>query len=298
VRARLAFVSLLCWALWACAETASPDPGTRALLRVAEGQFIPGKLPSESGGPELLATRLAHDRIVPAAQGESFAGTLGEHATAVVLGLDGDVGHWVVTAGPAALTEPDFPTFSATLSFARSLRTRALTLRVAAVDARGRIGPFSSELLTVSEDAVDSPLVVRLRWDNGADLDLHLLLPNGEEIFAGNINAQVAAAPGQPASDPNAFRDAGVLNFDANANCVIGGRSEERITFPSAPAAGEYVVRVATASLCGESVAHFHVEALLDSVQVGAAEGTCLAQDTRGGRGRGAGLYAFSFRVP
>jgi hypothetical protein len=284
--------------LTACSDSASTDPGIRALMRVEEGQFVPGALPTESGGPEVLSTRLAHDQIAPGTRDESFSGTLAEPSTAVVIGVEGDVGHWVVTAGPPALEEPDFPTFSATLSFARTLTQRELVLRVAAVDGEGRIGTFSSELLRVAREQLDSPLWLRLRWDTDADLDLHLLLPNGEEIYAGNINAQVAPAPGQPASDPGAFRAAGQLDLDSNAGCVIDGRREERIVFPSEPAAGEYVVRVATASLCAESAAHFQVEAVLHGSTIGAAEGFSLPVDTRFAGGRGAGARAFSFRVP
>jgi hypothetical protein len=125
-----------------------------------------------------------------------------------------------------------------------------------------------------------------------------LLLPSGGEIFAGDINARVAPSPGQPPSDPNAFRDAGVLSLDSNANCLIDGLRSESISFPSEPPAGEYVVRVATASLCSESAAHYQVEAWLHGEPLQRAEGFALPEDTRFGGGRGAGVHAFSFRVP
>lgn len=287
-----------CCFVAACHEGASSDPGTRALLQVREGQFVPGELPAEGTGPEVIASELAHDTITPGGPAVSLRGTLAEPATAVVIGLEDDAGHWVVTAGAASLTEPDLPTFSLSLSFARRIDGRTLNLRFAAVDAQGRVGPYQSEELSVAREGSDHPLEVRLRWDTNADLDLHVVLPNGEEIFAGNINAQVAPPPGQPAGDPGAFRDAGQLDLDSNAGCVIDGRREERVSFPAEPARGEYVVRVATASLCGESAAHFQVEALLHGEPVGAASGFSLPQDTRFGAGRGAGAFAFSFRVP
>jgi hypothetical protein len=281
-----------------CAEAASSDPGVRARLHVEQGQFVEGALPDESGGTEIVSTRLAHDRIAPGARSESFSGALASDATSVVMGLEGDVGHWVVRAGAASLIEPELPTFTATLSFARALRAGKLTLRAAAVDARGRVGPYLSQTLTVTADAGGAALLVRLRWDNDADLDLHLVTPEGEEIFAGNVNAQVAPPPGQSARDPTAFRDAGQLSLDSNANCRGDGRREESIVFPGSPGAGIYVVKVATPSLCGESVAHYHVEAFLEGARVGAADGTSLPQDTRFGAGRGAGARAFSFPVP
>jgi hypothetical protein len=204
----------------------------------------------------------------------------------------------VVSARPASLTEPDLPTFVATLSFTREISAPSLGLQFGAVDARGRIGPLQAETLRVTRDPTDTALSIELSWDTNADLDLHVVMPNGDEIFAGNVSSYVAPPPGQPAADPNAFRDAGVLSIDSNASCVIDGRREELVRFPESTASGEYTVRVATASLCAESTAHFRVRAFLQGKKIAEAEGLSTSQSTRFGGGRGAGAFAFSIRVP
>jgi len=66
-------------------------------------------------------------------------------------------------------------------------------------------------------------LVVSLEWDTEADLDLHVVTPDGVEIWAGNINSYQAPPPGTPV-DPAAWQAGGILDLDSNAGCVIDGR--------------------------------------------------------------------------
>jgi hypothetical protein len=62
--------------------------------------------------------------------------------------------------------------------------------------------------------------------------------------------------------------------------------------------AGDYVVRVDTFSLCGNSAARWTVEALLNGVSLGRAEGEALPSSQRFSKGKGGGLEALSFTVP
>jgi hypothetical protein len=54
-------------------------------------------------------------------------------------------------------------------------------------------------------------------------------------------------------------------------------------------------LRVDAASLCGQTGAHWQVNALLNGVSLGSARGDALDTDTRGGDDRGAGLLALEF---
>ena len=286
-----------CW-LAACVG-ASSDPGLEARLRVEGAQFVHGELPKASGGPRVVSLHVPHNQILPGVRSERITGALEARGNAVLLGLRGEAAHWVITAGVPTLEEPDLPSYQATLSFSREVAVgETLELEVAAVDAQGRVGPSERASLTSVAAEEGATLVVRLRWDSDADLDLHVIDPSGAEIWAGDINSYQAPGPGMPAQDPDAWRGGGVLDFDSNAGCVIDGRREERVVWTRAPSPGPYTVRVAAASMCEASDAHFEAEAWLDGASLERATGLCLPSDTRFGTGRGAGRLALTFRVP
>jgi hypothetical protein len=91
--------------------------------------------------------------------------------------------------------------------------------------------------------------------------------------------------------------EAGILDFDSNAGCVIDGRCNENVVWSVAAPAGDYVARVDTFSLCGNSAARWTVEALFDGVSLGKAEGEALPASQRFSKGKGSGVTALSFTV-
>jgi hypothetical protein len=136
-----------------------------------------------------------------------------------------------------------------------------------------------------------------LQWDSNADLDLHVVDPNGVEIWSRNINSYEAPPPGV-AEDPEGWRRGGILDFDSNANCVIDGRRRENVVWVQAPPAGVYVVRVEAASLCEQVAARWRLEVLRSDVVVAHATGTLVAANTLGKQGAGGGLLALTFIQP
>ena len=103
--------------------------------------------------------------------------------------------------------------------------------------------------------------------------------------------------PGTDA-DPNDWQQGGMLDFDSNAGCVIDGRRQENVVWQAAPPPGTYLVRVATASLCGAPAARWNVDVLLDGADISAAEGESIPGDTRFSKGAGSGVQALAFDVP
>jgi hypothetical protein len=294
--------SLLPWLLWlalAGCEGASSDPGLRTALYVRDAQFVPGPLPrADDTGPALVSVRAPHGEVQPGVRGERVVGALAPEATAVALGLEDDVGYWIVAAGVPALEEPELPTFAAALWFMPRLRGDRFTLLLRAVDAAGHFGEESTLTLTRASRPEDAPLVVRLRWANAADLDLHVRAPGGEEIWAGNINSAKAPPVGSIPQDPNAWMEGAILDVDANAGCVQDTRREENVVWNAAPSSGSYQVHVASASLCGESAAHWSLEVWRDGERVAEASGIALPSDVWDGARRGDGVHALSFEVP
>ena len=280
---------------FACARM---DDGRAARLQIEDATFVAGALPDEASGPAVVTAGAAHAVVTPAAAGEPLSATLGEGAEAAAVGARDDIGWWIVTADPPDPLVPDLPTIAASLSFAADAPEGPLDVIVLAADARGVHGAAATVPFVVQRPpTVAAPLVVTLGWDNDADLDLHVLLPDGVEVWSGNVNSYARPAPGEPADPPTAFRDGAVLDVDSNANCTADGRRLENVTWPVEPAAGSYAVRVETSSLCGSAAASWWVSVRRGEDVIAHARGHALPTDTRGPHGAGAGVVAITFAI-
>jgi hypothetical protein len=220
--------------------------------------------------------------VSPGAQNQPLLGALAPGATAAVVNLHGDRGYYVVPAGVPATEAPTEPTFNAALSFSSTLPLGPRTLEVRAVDAEGHFGAAATQLLTIAAPATPTgALVISLKWNTNADLDLHVIDPNGVEIWAGNMSG-----------------DGGALDFDSNSGCVIDGRNQEDVIFATQPPPGRYLVRVDTFSLCGQPFANWTVHVTSNGIAPLSASGTSSPTDTRYPHGPGAGLTALTFTLP
>ena len=68
----------------------------------------------------------------------------------VLLSRAGDPGYWIVTADTPAIEEPDFPTFTAELSFAHDTPSGLQTIELSAVRGDGAVGPRQVVMLDAS----------------------------------------------------------------------------------------------------------------------------------------------------
>jgi hypothetical protein len=272
------------------------DQGVDADLQVSGGQFFRNTRPVENGGPR-VKTVTASPSVRPGSVG-TCSGALEPEATGVALALDGDRGYWVLPAGLPDVASPQFPTFLASIAFGSRIRQGARTLEVHAVDEQGRFGPGATRLVNVAASARPTGrFVVHLKWDNDADLDLHVVEPSGVEIFKRNTDSQDKAPSGSP-PEPGAERSGGRLDFDSNASCVRDGRRAESVVYLAPPPRGRYIVRVDAFSLCNQINAWWRVEAVLDGRTIGTSEGLATEVDTRFPHDRGAGVLALEIDVP
>ncbi|MDB4943151.1 MAG: hypothetical protein JWP97_2685 [Labilithrix sp.] len=282
---------------FACERT-TPDTGRDALLQVQGGSFFREPLPPDEAGPRVLSLTLA----ATLAAGQSGQGAAGEGerpTRAFAFAVGGDVGYWIVPAGIPSISAASAPTYEISYAIGRALAPGPHEFVVRAVDEEKRFGPPLVRPFTVTAPRDPSgALVVSLRWENGANLDLHVIDPSGTEIFKRNINSYSSGPPGSAPDAPGAPHDGGVLDLDSNAGCVYDGRSVEHVVWEGPPPRGHYLVRVDTFSLCGEPVARWEVEALLGGVRIGAAQGYGTVQDTKLGHDRGAGVLALEIDVP
>ncbi len=198
-----------------------------------------------------------------------------------------------------ALGAPTTPTFQLVFGLSAALAPGPQEIEVRAVDGAGRFGPPSaSSLEVVNADRPSGRFVVSLSWDDQADLDLHVVLPSGLEIFKRNPTEYqpppISAGPVPPGTPT----DGGVLDRDSNAHCVLDGRRAENVTWDEPPPSGHYIVRVDTFSLCGAVNASWRLEALLDGVRIGSASGVSTDYDVRFEHNRGGGVLALELDVP
>jgi hypothetical protein len=280
-----------------------PSAGASEPLQVEGGEFFPGPLPSGSG-PKVDTFNSAVNPIVAGEAGIVITGDADPGATTVLLAFaDLGTGYWSVPVmGPDFSTPPNCTTdceigWTATCDFSRTLALGDQTLLLAAMNADGVAGPSQSYTLFVESfvptecppgSGTPCPVVISLAWDSGADLDIHLVAPDGIELDPQNpttaTSAQLMMAGGEvPAGT-------GYLDHDSNAGCVEDGYREEDVVFPTWPAPGTYVVRVDMFSSCGAPAANFTVTVRANGVVKGTFSGRLLAVQADGG-GPGSGLF-------
>jgi hypothetical protein len=293
-RAVLGATLLAACSLAGCSSAASDDPGLEASLKIPGAQFHRGTIPTASpDGPAVASIVLLNSFARPGEVDYPISGALGAGATAAAIGLRGDVGYWTVVAGIPAVATPDDPSYAATATLSAGLVAGSYALVVEAVDAAGRFGAPQAQGLTVQSTAPTGAFVITLAWDTESDLDLHVVDAAGVEIDHDQMSDK--PPPFAPQPDGGGY---GYLDWDSNANCVIDGKRQEDVVWPTAPPSGHYVVRVDAASLCAAVSARWTVEATLNGAAVGKAQGIALDADTREPHGAGAGATALEIDVP
>ncbi|HEX9102723.1 MAG TPA: hypothetical protein VF997_10990, partial [Polyangia bacterium] len=172
-------------ALVAGCAARSADPGLSADLQVQGGSFARGALPAPSTGPSVQSLQFSDAHVVAGESNRPLLGALAPSATAVLLALDGDRGYWIVGAGVPSTDAPTLPTFDVRLGFSRLIAAGARTLVAEAVDGAGRVGAPSTFALDVGAASLPAgPMVIHLVWNDDADLDLHVVDPDGAEIWS------------------------------------------------------------------------------------------------------------------
>ncbi len=295
------FVLLFASFIFGCSG-ASPSSGQNAYMRVQNAQFIPGPINIEpqAASPDVQITTRNNEHPIGVGA-KSITGSVGPGSTAVLVGMLGDSGHWVVPVQDQDQATPGNFTFACTVSFSSLTPTGdggALTVAVRATDKKGNLGPAQLQPTYLDETRPEGALVVSLDWDTEADLDLHVVLPSDgdagiNEIWSRKVSGLPSGTTGATVDDG---KTAGYLDFDSNSQCVIDGRRVENVIFPSSAPAGHYIVRVDTFSLCAEVTARWRLQVfspLISSPIVRYGQSTDY--DTRFAHGQGAGVTAYEF---
>nr|HEX4315266.1 hypothetical protein [Kofleriaceae bacterium] len=279
-------------------NAASPQLGLDDLVQVVGAQYRPGAFPEPSGGPDTIAVVPGLTTAQVGSDTEQLSALLGASATSAIVGVQGVDGAWIVTAGFPGIENPNNPMIEPTVELADHFPLGPFDVLVASADLDNRVGPpLHATIIAAQAPPPTGMLVVSLVWDSTADLDLHVIDPNGSEAWAGSPNTIKPPGPGQPPLPPTAFFDGGLLDHDGNANCHRDGRPEEDVVWQATPPAGNYVVRVDPQSLCEDASANWAVAVYAaDGSLIKSARGISTQDDVIYGKhGTGGGVTALTF---
>lgn len=272
-------------AAFACACACSTQEAPVALdepIRIRDAQFIQGALPADTGGPVVTIIQAQNPVILPGQAGKLLTGRARNNASSIAVRFaDLGTGYWVfVLEG----SDPQYPgelAWSATSDFARGMPPGPRTLRAVAIDERGKAGPPAELTMCFSSTLPDGlhacdptrPLpevVLTLAWDNDADLDLVVTLPDGRTVDAKHAATEADAGAETPR-----------FGRDSIAGCALDGVRQETLVFPKRPS-GTVGLYASLFDACGTPATRF--TATVYEAQGEGATRTLVRTLTRSGR--------------
>ena len=226
---------------------------------------VPGNAQTITGG----STALALTTSAPVRTVAAFVQGVDGH---YIVPLGGDI-----TSGQAIISIGGLPP---ALDF-------EIVFAVAASD--GVYGPYSSMSVNALQVA-GGDIQVSVTWDTQADVDLHVVEPNGAEIYYGST---MSASGGE-------------LDIDANAACSTSNLTQENVGWaPGEAPTGTYIVRVDYWDACGTPQTDYIVTVSLrpgvpaipglPGSGVSIFEGTFTGPGDQGGAGDGRTITTFVF---
>lgn len=281
---RSALVLGLLWLASGCDDGVSATSGLGEPIRVRGGQFFEGPLPGATGGPEVATIDSQNNLVTQGQAGKKLAGVAKKGATAVAARFeDLGTGYWIVPVGPEdPQTEGDL-SWEMVMDYSASVKPGKHALLLAASDQLGTFGPTRDLPILVQALTPEGAAVISLSWDSNADLDLHVIGPNGKEADPKHVTTALDMDGSLPPG-------AGVIDRDANAGCGQNGYRSESLIFVDPPAPGLYQIRVDMFDACGAAAASFVISARQAGKTVFATKGRLLDLDADGG-GPGSGLF-------
>ncbi|APR79519.1 Hypothetical protein A7982_04866 [Minicystis rosea] len=281
-----------------CEEGYTASRGLYEPFQVQNGQFFSGDLPEGDKGPQITLLNSQNNLLFAGQGGKKISGNAQKGAMAVAARFtDMGSGYWSVPVGAADPATMGELTWDMSCNFSSAIPEGTHTLRFVVSDAEGNWGAPKDLDLTVQSSAPKGKVVISLRWDSPADLDLHLVNPDGSEIDPKHPNAKPIDG-GTYSDDPYVFPPGtGVLNRDSNGSCTQDGLREEDIVFADAPLPGVYLMRVDMFAACSAPAANFVVTVREDGVVKQTIKGRLLDIDADNGiapgdaGATGAGLF-------
>jgi hypothetical protein len=195
------------------------------------GVLHTGQAPNPNGGPTNTVAGFAA-MVTGGSSQQTISGSAA--FTRVVVAIPGIDNYYEITLPSGA---------SAPLILRASTTLYSMNLPVAyAVGDAGTLGPYSSQNVRIIQVGTGD-VQVSVSWSDSSDVDLHVIDPNGAEIYYGQKTSP----------------SGGKLDLDSNAACTRNAdntfKSNENVVWPTGSGAhGSYTVKLDYWSACGASV--------------------------------------------
>lgn len=257
-------------------DSTSPKPSIRNYFSQVTSQsgdvsatYNAGAAPAAGSGPTATIEALS-------------APILGGPAQVRVVG-SADFSHVIITVdgvpGYYDLSVPANDTAVVLLYLNQTLPHSNFTVNYGVGASAASIGTYSAQDVSVTTVGTGD-VQVSLSWDAASDVDLHVVDPNGDEIYYGNQELPSGAS----------------LDIDSNADCAIDGKQVENVTYPSGKAPhGTYTVRVDYYKSCGVAASHYAVTVHVKGKSPQSFTGTLTGTGDLGDVGSGETVTTFTY---
>ena len=191
----------------------------------------------------------------------------------------------VTPKGPArgyheiTLTKPNTE-IEIVLTITQSLPGDKFIFYFAVVDAGGKQGKLSQQKVDAIQVGTGE-VQVSVQWDGDSDVDLHVVDPNGDEVFWDNTS----------------IASGGELDLDSNANCDLDHVRNENITWSKAPP-GKYTVRLDYFLACDIDKTNYVVTVRVNGQPTRTFSGSFSGEGDEGGEGDGKQITTFEVVAP
>ena len=265
-----------------CGSDGGSEPTPRQLddlvtSMVAQGVdvdavFHEGEAPAAGAGPTVTADVQSAGIPGGSVQVSLSSGTAFQRV--VLAAPNGAPGWWELTL-PAGVTAADI-----ILGLGTELASDSLEALFAVGAAGGAVGAYEEAPIDV-EVVGTGEVQVSISWDSPTDVDLHVVDPDGDEIYYGSRTTD----------------EGGELDLDSNAGCSMDEKRNENITWPEGSAKrGTYIVRVDYWSACSfTGTTNYVVTVRRDGHAPQTYTGTLTGAGTNGGEGDGIQVTTFNW---
>lgn len=199
-------------------------------FNISDGQFSGKGLPGSNSQSLQILSVTGNETIL--AGGSNLIRITGSpNATQVIAGVRDQNGYFTIpmTAGESVI--------DLRLLIGQRVES-SFSIALAVSDGQGNFSSYEYLVVTLM-NAGTGLLQVSLSWDQLNDVDLHVIEPNGTEIYYGNDSSA----------------NGGLLDVDSNAGCSIDEINNENIYYEDSPEVtienGEYEVLVDLWANCG-----------------------------------------------
>ncbi len=229
-----AIALLFVFVIFSCKED-DPEPEVEYNLNteyftVSDAAYVQDMFPEASSGTVPVIDVINGNTSVIPGGSNPIAIQSNDDISKILIGVSGVGGYYSLPA-----TGKTTGLYQFIILMNQTLAVDTFNIIIAIQTADGIVSEYS--IITVSLVQVGTgKLQVSLSWDQANDVDLHLIEPNGFEIYYGDATSS----------------NGGILDLDSNAACSIDNVNNENITYSdtSVVEAGEYIVNIDLWSNC------------------------------------------------